>query len=115
MRSTWRLPHSSAMSLSGTRGHIPRWPLLGAVACSMVLAAGSRPLAAGANVEECGKFHVACTQARAQGPRDASICNVERLACGATPGNEPGGGRRARGEAHPRWPRPDHPARSVGP
>jgi hypothetical protein len=115
MRSTWRLPHSSAMSLSETRSQIPRWPLLGAVACSMVLAAGSRPLAAGANVEECGKFHVACTQARAQGHRDAGICNVERLACGATPGNEPGGGRRARGEAHPRWPRPDHPARSVGP
>ena len=115
MRSKWRLPHSSAMSLSETPGRIPRWTLLGAVACSMVLAAGSRPLAAGANVEECGKFHVACTQARAQGHRDAGICNVERLACGATPGNEPGGGRRARGEAHPRWPRPDDPARSVGP
>jgi len=114
MRSKWRLPHSSAMSLRETPGRIPRWPLLGAVACSTVLAAGSRPPAAGANGEDCGKFHVACTEARAQGHRDAGICNVERLACGATPGNEPRGGRRARGAAHPRWPRPDDPARAVG-
>ena len=115
MRSKWRLPHSSAMSLSETRGQIPRWPLLGAVACCMVLTAGSQPLAAGGNVEDCAKFHVACTQARAQGHRDAGICNVERLACGATPGNEPGGERRARGEAHPRWSRPDDPERAVRP
>jgi len=74
MRSKWRLPHSSAMSLSETPGRIPRWPLLGAVACSTVLAAGSRPPAAGANVVDCGKFHVACTEARAQGHRDAGIC-----------------------------------------
>ena len=115
MRSNWGLPHWSAMSLSDPRARIPTWPLLGAVACSMVLAAGSRPLAAGANVEDCGKFHVACTQARAQGHRDAGICNVDRLACGATPGNELAGGSRARGAAHPRWPRPDDPARSVAP
>ena len=81
-----------------------------------VLAAGETSLAAGGSEEDCGQFHVECSEARAQGYRDAGICNVERLECTTGPTDEPeaGVGRRPRGMGARLDPR-DDPERSVGP
>ena len=90
--------------------------MLGALACAAVLAAGEASLADGANEEDCRKFRQDCSDARAQGARDAGMCNVERLECTTDPADEPeaGVGRRPRGMGA----RPDardDPERSVGP
>jgi len=48
--------------------------------------------AAGASEADCRMFHEECLVARAQGERDAGICNVERLECSTapTPGSRTG-------------------------
>jgi len=89
--------------------------MLGALACAAVLAAGEASLADGANEEDCRKFRQDCSDARAQGARDAGICNVERLECTTDPTDEPeaGVGRPPRGLGA----RPDaryDPERSIG-
>ncbi len=91
-------------------------PILGAVACAAVLAAGENSLAEGASEEPCREFHQECSEARAQGYRDAGICNVERLECTTDTTDEPkaGLGRRPRGmDARPDA--RDDPERSIGP
>ena len=67
-------------------------PMLGAVACAAILAAGVTSLAEAANEEDCRTFHQECSEARAQGYRAAGICNVERLECTTDPTNEPEAG-----------------------
>ena len=59
--------------------------MLGVVACAAILAAGESSFAKGANEEICRQFHQECSEARAQGARDAGICNVERLECTTDP------------------------------
>src|SRR5216110_2290851 len=73
--------------------------MLGALACAAVLAAGEASLADGANEEDCRKFRQECSEARAQGARDAGICNVERLECTTDPTDQPetGVGKRPQG------------------
>ena len=91
-------------------------PILGAVACAAVLAAGEGSFAKGANEEIYRQFHQECSEARAQGARDAGICNVERLECTTDTTDEPkaGLGRRPRGmDARPDA--RDDPERSIGP
>jgi hypothetical protein len=90
--------------------------MLGAIACAVVLAARESSLAVGANVEDCRKFHQECSEARAQGARDAGICTIERLECRTYPTDEPeaGVGRQPRGVG-PRRDARDDPERSVGP
>ena len=90
--------------------------MLCAVAGAAVLAAGKTSLAAGVIEEDCRQFHQECSEARAQGYRDAGICNVERLECATDAADEPeaGAGRRPRGMGA----RPDardDAERSVGP
>jgi len=69
--------------------------MLGVVAC----AAGEGSFAKGANEEICRQFHQECSEARAQGARDAGICNVERLECTTDPTDQPeaGVGKRPQG------------------
>jgi len=74
--------------------------MLGVVACAAVLAAGEEgSFAKGANEEICRQFHQECSEARAQGARDAGICNVERLECTTDPTDQPeaGVGKRPQG------------------
>ena len=73
--------------------------MLGVVACAAILAAGESSFAKGANEEICRQFHQECSEARAQGARDAGICNVERLECTTDPTDRPaaGVGKRPRG------------------
>ena len=74
--------------------------MLGVVACAAVLAAGEEgSFAKGANEEICRQFHQECSEARAQGARDAGICNVERLECTNDPTDQPeaGVGKRPQG------------------
>src|SRR5947208_15398321 len=59
--------------------------MLGVVAC----AAGEGSFAKGANEEICRQLHQECSEARAQGARDAGICNVERLECTTDPTDQP--------------------------
>jgi|SRR6266850_99998 len=90
--------------------------MLGVVACAAVLAADENSLAAGMSEQDCRQFHQECSEARAQGYRDAGICNVERLECATGPTDRPdaGVGRRPpRMDAGPDA-RPD-PERSIGP
>src|SRR5207249_2233606 len=74
--------------------------MLGALACAAVLAAGKPSLADGANEEDCRKFHQDCSDARAQGARDAGMCNVERLECTTDPADEPEAGKALLGTMH---------------
>jgi len=90
--------------------------MLGVVACAAVLAAGESSFAKGANEEICRQFHQECSEARAQGARDAGICNVERLECTTDPTDRPaaGVGKRPRGmDARPDA--RDDRERSIGP
>src|SRR5947207_15890919 len=67
--------------------------MLGVVACAAVLAAGEEgSFAKGANEEICRQFRQECSEARAQGARDAGICNVERLECTTDPTDRPAAG-----------------------
>jgi hypothetical protein len=89
--------------------------MLGAVAWAAVLAAGETSLAAGSSEEDCRQFHQQCSEARAQGYRDAGICNVERLECTTDPTDRPdaGVGRRPRAMDAGPDARPD-PEPSIG-
>ena len=90
--------------------------MLGVVACAAILAAGENSFAKGANEEICWQFHQECSEARAQGARDAGICNVERLECKTDPTDQPaaGVGKRPRGmDARPDA--RDDRERSIGP
>ena len=91
-------------------------PILGAVACAAILAAGVTSLAEAANEKDCRTFHQECSEARAQGYRAAGICNVERLECTTDPTDQPaaGVGKRPRGmDARPDA--GDDRERSIGP
>ena len=90
--------------------------MLGVVACAAVLAAGEDSFARGANEEICQQFHQECGEARAQGARDAGICNVKRLECTTDPTDQPeaGVGKRPRGIGAPPDARDDQ-ERSIGP
>ena len=90
--------------------------MLGVVACAAVLAAGEDSFARGANEEICRQFHQECSEARAQGARDAGICNVERLECTTDPTDQPeaGVGKRPRGMGARPDARDDQ-ERSIGP
>ena len=91
-------------------------PILGAVACAAMLAAGVTSLAEAANEEDCRTFHQECSEARAQGYRAAGICNVERLECTTDPTDQPeaGVGKRPRGMGARPDARDDQ-ERSIGP
>jgi len=84
-----RHPQHGCVSLWKTSTRL----LLG-IACVGVLAVGERSIAEGASNEDCRTFHQECVDARAQGDRDAGICNVERLECESSQRGGAGRGER---------------------